>query len=384
MNSFFKKLFGKNETKTELKSETVQQPEISIRVQVVTREIPDTITPTEEIKKSYDISEIKKQSTQIKDKEGFLASINFVKTFIISNNIEFVELISLLKKIVPYMKKEKTMPDVDILKYIHTQIDKFEDKDNIENLTVIADILSRVNNRQGLEYLENKLGDFETDKEKTLLSFDALILLSDFYLADKQGDKAFRTIRRALLLVTNFTDKFDYLWKQKITAGKCANICLNGQKKPQYADYIHYEIVAFILEICRDAIGFPHLSGFFHRKNICFNDGWGFEENEDFDNALEDLKITKHKKELLNDIYNFTFNELPLKMGIPGDYFNEKVLEPLSNLTDNFNRIYPKWRKVMEASEIFNNRPFNEIGLVRDFASTVVKKYYDMENQKGN
>ncbi len=249
---------------------------------------------------------------------------------------------------------------------------------------MIADIVFRVNNQQGLEYLDNKLGDFETDKKKTLLNFDALILLSDFYLADKQGDKAFRAIRRALLLVTNVTDKFDYLWKQKITAEKCANICLNGQKKPQYADYIHYEIVAFILEICRDAIGFPHLSGFFHRKNICFNDGWGFEENEDFDNALEDLKITKHKQELLNDIYNFTFNELPLKIGIPKEYFNEKVLEPLSNLTDNFETNYPQWRKVMEASEVFNNRPFEEIGTVHEFASTIVKKYYDNEYQNGN
>ena len=384
MASFFKKLFGKTEIKTEPESQTVKKSEISIRVEVVTTEIADTVSPTEEIKKSYDISEIKKQSTQIKDKEGFLSSINFVKNFIAANNIEFDELISLLKKVVPYMKKEKTMPDEDILKYIHTQIDRFEEKGKVENLTVIADILSRANNRQGLEYLENKLGAFETDKEKTLVFFDALILLSDFYLADKQGDKAFRTIHRALQLVTNFSDKFDYLWKQKITAEKCANICLNGQKKPQYADYIHYEIVAFILEIARDAIAFPHLSGFFHRKNICFKDGWGFEENEDFDNALEDLKITKHKKDLLNDIYNFTFNELPLKIGIPKEYFNEKVLEPLSNLTDNFDTNYPQWRKVMEASEIFNNRPFEEIGTVHEFASTIVKKYYDMENQNGN
>jgi hypothetical protein len=376
MTSFFKKLFGKNEIKTE--------PEIAIRVEIMKTEIVNTVSPIEENKKSYNISEIKKQSTQIKDKEGFLSSINFIKEFIEENKIQFDELISLLKKIVSYMKKEKTISEEDILKYIHTQIERFEEKSKVEYLIIIADILSRVNNRKGLEYLEKKLGDFETDNEKSLIFFDALILLSDFYLLDKQSDKAFSTIRRALLLVTNFSDKFDYLWKQKVIAEKFANISLNGQKNPQYAEFIHYEIVAFILEIARDVIAFPHLSGFFHRKHICFNDGWCFEGNEDFDNALEDLKISRHKKELLNDIYNFTFNELPIMMGIPKEFFHKNVLEPLRNLSEDHKTNYPKWRKISEASKIFNNRPFEEIGTVYEFSSTIVKKYYDMENKYGN
>jgi hypothetical protein len=375
MTSLFKKLFGKNEIKTE--------PEISLRVEIMKTEIANTVSPIDEIKKSYNISEIKKQSTQIKDNEGFLSSINFIKEFIEANKIQFDELISLLKKIVSYMKKEKTISEEDILKYIHTQIERFEEKSKVEYLIIIADILSRVNNRKGLEYLEKKLGDFETDNEKSLIFFDALILLSDFYLFDKQSDKAFRTIRRALLLVTNFSDKFDYLWKQKVIAEKFANFSLYGQKNPQYAEFIHYEIVAFILEIARDVIAFPHLSGFFHRKYICFNDGWCFEENEDFNNALEDLKISRHKKELLNDIYNFTFNDLPIMMGIPKEFFHENVLEPLRNLSEDHKTNYPKWRKISEASKIFNNRPFDEIGTVYEFSSTIVKKYYDMENKYG-
>jgi hypothetical protein len=67
-------LFGKNEIKTE--------PEISLRVEIMKTEIANTVSPIDEIKKSYNISEIKKQSTQIKDNEGFLSSINFIKEFI--------------------------------------------------------------------------------------------------------------------------------------------------------------------------------------------------------------------------------------------------------------------------------------------------------------
>jgi hypothetical protein len=84
MASFFKKLFGKKEMKTEIEIQTVYKPEITNRVEVVVPEITDTVSPTEEFNKTYDISEIKKKSTQIKDKEGLLSSINFVKDFISS------------------------------------------------------------------------------------------------------------------------------------------------------------------------------------------------------------------------------------------------------------------------------------------------------------
>ena len=298
--SFFNKIFRKTETKPQLAEQSVQRPDILTEVEIKTQEVVTPAALMEEIQKAYDIGEIKKQSTQIKNKDGFLASVNFVKNFIAANHIEFAELISLLKKIIPYMKKEKNITDVDILTYVNTQIDKFSEKDNIENLTTIADILSRVSNSNGLEYLEAKLGDYKTDKDKNFSYFSSIILLSDYYLAAKKSDEAFQAIGRASLLVTNLADKFDYLSKQIIIFDKSAHICFYGQKTPRYADYIVYVIPAFILEICRDAIAFPLLSSFYYRKNICFNEGcggWGL-ENENFYKALDDLEITKHKKEL--------------------------------------------------------------------------------------
>jgi hypothetical protein len=71
-------------------------------------------------------------------------------------------------------------------------------------------------------------------------------------------------------------------------------------------------------------------------------------------------------------------------MGIPKEFFHKNVLEPLRNLSEDHKTNYPKWRKISEASKIFNNRPFEEIGTVYEFSSTIVKKYYDMENKYGN
>lgn len=380
MFSFFKKLFGINKTTKEPMQETFLLASTSIRIEVSSP--VNTILIPKKVEKTYDISEIKKQSTKIKDKEGFLASVDFLKTFIASNNIEFSELISLLKKLIPYMKKEKNVQNEDILEYVNSQINRFNDKNQIENFVVIAEILSRVNNKQGLEYLEKKLGGFETDKQKTLLHFDALILLSDFYLVDKQGDNAFKTISRCMPLVTNFKNKFDYLIKQKIIAEKSAKICLSGQLKPQYSDYIYYEIVAFILEICRDIIAFPHLSRFFYRKNICFNNEWGFETNEHFVTALEDLRITKYKKELLNDIYNFTFNDLPLKMGIPKKYLNQQTLD---SFFDNFELNYLPRQELMKVTESLNNVSLDVIVvIIHRYTTTLVNMYYDLENMEGS
>ncbi len=380
MFSFFINLFKKNDIISNDDLQAKKDTVISIKVEIETNEIPETISSIDEIMKNYDISEIKKQSTQIKDKEGILASINFIKDFVESNSIEFHELVSLLKKVIPYMKKEKTISEEEIITYITLQLDKIVDKDKVENLTVIADILSQVSNQHGLEYLKLKLGEGETDNEKTLLFFEPLILLSDFYLADRQGDMAFITIRRASMLVTYFAEKFDYLLKRKIEAAKFANVCLNEYKKANYAGYIHYEIIVFILEIACDAIAFPHLSSFYYRKSICFKEGWYFESNKDMDNALEYLNILKYKKELLNEIYNFAFNEVPLMMGIPEECIHENVYDSSTSLSNYFKNKRLNLKDITESFEILNKRPLDLVDNIHEFSAKVVKKYYDLEN----
>lgn len=376
MAAFFKKLFGIKEPESKPSEQSFPSVKYSVEVEF-TQSQPNT----ELIKKEYDISEIKKQSTEIKNKEGFLNSINFIQQFIETQKIEFLELFSLLKKAVPYMKKEKTIQDTDILKYINIQIEKFAEKDELEYQSPIAELLSQVDNNYGLEYLEMKLSDFEKDKKLTLAHFDSIILLSDFYLKNKQGNKAFQTISRATILVTNFNNKFDYLGKQRTIAEKSANIFLKGQIQPKNADYIHFHIILFILDVyaTTNILGFH--STFFFSKNKCFNEGWwGFEENEDFEKALIDLKIQQHKKELLNDIYNFTFNELPLLMGFPIEYLNEKTNALFTECSDDFNRDNPKWGKLFDALIFFDTKPFFEIAIIHEFAAKIVKKYYDMEN----
>lgn len=377
MTSFFKRLFGKKEIEPQV-TPLIVKPKITFRVEVVQSEATENSKEnisSQEIQKSSIIAEIKKQSTQINKKEGTLAAINFIKKFIETNDLGFKEIVSLLKKVAPYMKKENTISDLETVTYLCSYIEKYSEKDQIENYKDIASIVGCVDNIYALNYLVKKLDNIEIDEHNVHECFDLLIKLSDYYLLNKQADKAFGTIRMAAnLLVTHISDVFYYLSKQIIIAEKFANVCLAGQKKPQYADYLYYEVVAFILNITGDALGFPHLTGFFHRKKICYNESWPFENDFDFNKSLEDLKIMKHKKELVEEIYNYAFNEMPIKIGIPKEYLIESALSGwLDNRTTR--------NEIMAITETLKPIPFDQIAALHEFVANVLKKYYDKENQ---
>lgn len=239
----------------------------------------------------------------------------------------------------------------------------------------------RVENGKGIEYLESKLADSSTDTHKTLDHFDSFVKLSDCYLADKKGDRAFKTLQRARNLVTNFDNKFDFIQKHKVLAEKSAAICFYGQNKPKYADYLYYEIVSFALDIANDLCNFPHLTGFFYRKNIPYTEDWKFSDNENFNKALEGLNIHGYKQELIRDVYEFSFNDLPLKMGIPSEYLKEDLLEPLANLIDDYDANYPEWEKIRIFKDEFTKRHF-DISLPLLFAGQVIKMYINKSGDK--
>lgn len=190
----------------------------------------------------YNISDIKKKSTQIKNNEGTLAAVVFIKNFIGSTKIELFELLSLLDKLIPYAIKEKSISKEEILEYVNQRIDKFPVKDDIEKIINIADTVSRINIKYGIEYFVPKIDKDDAPYTRNPMYFDALIQLSDFYLDIQENDKAFQTVSRAVQLVPSIQDIFESVKKWKLLAQKSAEICIK-RKKPQYADFLHYYLV---------------------------------------------------------------------------------------------------------------------------------------------
>ena len=321
---------------------------------------------------TFSTTEFKKEATKINAKKGPLAAINFIQDFIDNNNLEFEDLIKLLKKSISYRIKDKNTPKSDLLEYINQEVKKYPDYLVPENLVLTAQIMYKIDTVSSIEFLENSLGEFDISNPDNRHYYAVYICLANFYIEGKFNDKAFQSLSRASLSLNNFHDRHNYLRKVQEISELAAEVCINSEKK-QYADYLHHSIVAFILLICIDANAFPHLTPFYHRKNICFKNEWGLSDDEEFDNALSFLKINSYKKQLIQEIYEFTFNDLPVKMGIPKKYFNQNFLKDLFGQKNTTEIL-----KVMEVAEKLEKKPFNELGLIQTFASEVVKKYYDL------
>lgn len=321
---------------------------------------------------NYDIAEIKKEATKIKNTQGSKYSIIYLKNIIDNNNLEFNHCLSLLKKLILYLKKEKNSTE-SILNFLDLQFIRFYSSErSINDLLLIGEIYSRVTIKNGLDYLVTHLNSIEKKSKLNIEHFDLLMTIAEYYLLEKMPDLAFQTVRKATIVTTNFEDKYLYIYMHQKIATYCAKICLARAGSPNYADYVYYEIVSFILGICSEAAIFPNLENYFWKKELEIKES-SFLTNDDFRDSLKVLKILSHSKELINEINEFAFIEIPTRMGIQKKYLIESNKINWDTNSENF---------ILNDTTInsFRNKPFTEIATIHLFAADVVKKYYDLEN----
>lgn len=322
-----------------------------------------------------DTNEIKLSATRIKNEKGYSEAINFIKTSIESNIIPFNKLAALLKKSIDYMKKEGSFANEAIYNYVISTIDNSKEKDNIENINLIGSILGTIDSGYGLEFLIEKLGAPETDSKKDIRYFDAFMLLCDFYIARRENDNAFVTTGRAALLL-NWNNAFDFLMKQGFIYRKQAEICLN-EIRPDYHNFLYFRIIDFIIGMTRDLVASaPSFSTFFYERKLYLKKKIKvLEEDENLNDALFTLKISNFKNEILNEIYAFTFNELPLKIGIPENYFKEDIWKILSKEKLTTQKGSSDWTEFMVWYLDFHKKPFTELSIIHDFVANLLQKY---------
>lgn len=213
----------------------------------------------------------------------------------------------------------------------------------------------------------------ETDRTKL---FDMSIALSDSFYKKKDFENAFKELSRATLYVNKPTEQPDYLWKLRIIYEKQAEICIN-EPNPKYDFFIIYYLVAFALDIARDLTSFPHLHPFYYRKSIQYSPDYGDDEDDQLNLSLKHLKILKHKKNILHEYKNFTYNELPIIYGIPIKYSEDSVKRIFNSMSTNQDEYFG----LMSFSEELRGKSIDIIPLkTYDFVSKILKEYYDREN----
>ena len=147
------------------------------------------------------------------------------------------------------------------------------------------------------------------------------------------------------------------------------------KKFNEYPEYLFHRIKSYILYIAKDASNVPHLSGFYHRKNIAKTENWNFDD-ADFDHVLAELDLIDMKNELLIDIYEFSFNSFPISMGIPGNYLNKNLIEEIRKNEDPSIR-RAEMKTLMKFKQEFESKPFSEESILDEFVTSLLDKFLD-------
>jgi hypothetical protein len=295
-----------------------------------------------------------------------------------ANDLDFKNLTLSLTTLINFLRGQGEYSDQEKINFINLNLKYFTGNNDFKIIKKIADLYGLVGITYRIEYLKMMNG-------KTDDNYSLLLELSDSYLQNKDFENAFKELRRATLFVNRATEQFEYLWKLKTIYEKSAEICIR-EKSPHYEEYLIYSLDAWGLEIVRDLVSFPHLSGFNYRKQnqysvYTYNAYDNFEidpdEDDDMNVALKKLNLFKNRKALFEEYNKFIYNELPRTYGIPQKYDDDSTSKLISNMSAN----YDEYQNLLIFSNELKSKDISYVNVeIHDFVAKLIKKYYDIDN----
>lgn len=267
------------------------------------------------------LTELLKKSTTVKNEQGYIAAINYLKELMNDNDLKEKDAMRCTKKIASFIKQEKSISIDDATTYF---------------LKIIQD---RITNN---EY-----------------RFELYYSLCEFYFDKKQFDLAFRMINGAISSTNPYN--FSYLQGLRVCYDKSAQIVrvsMTNETERSH-EYLYRITAACLFEIASE-ISFSLMDElrfyFDYREddfseNIYLNDDNGY-----VDDALKTLGLLESKKEIVNSIHKFATYDIPKRMG-----FSEKLLAGDKQVSRNGNM-----------------KRFDDAPMILDFAKTVYSKNYQV------
>ena len=165
-----------------------------------------------------------------------------------------------------------------------------------------------------------------------------------------------------------------------------AGICIK-EKNPKYDYYLIYSLESFALDLARDLVGFPHISGFYYRKKIqyspYYDDGCDSLEicpdtDGDLFISLKHLKIFPQREEMYKEYLDFVYNQLPVIYGISPKY-NEESIKRIFDAkllnSEEWNELIFRFPDELLKKSIAHI-PYE----INKFVTKLLKKYFDMGN----
>jgi len=124
-------------------------------------------------------------------------------------------------------------------------------------------------------------------------------------------------------------DRFDYIKKQRKWYEASSSFCLIQEGESNRIDFLFNKFIELILDTAI-VLNPMEIELFHERKKLYYNKERGFEESNDFISSMEILNILNKKNALLEELYTYTFEEIPQIIGLTKKQLNYKKGDPES------------------------------------------------------
>ena len=306
------------------------------------------------------------------------------------NDLDFKSLISILRTLLTSIRKRDGKIDQQYVDFINEHLKEYLGNVDLETRKRIAELYELVSIEYSISYLETI-----SDRTTTEDGFNLSLKLSDSFLKSKDYDNAFKSLAKANLLLSTYSAHSFDAYERGIYIGNLikikdrqGEICIK-EKNPKYDYFLINYLESFALDIARDLVSFPHISGFYYRKEIQYspysdNDGYdSLEISPDEDTnlyvALKKLKIFQWRKNIFKEYLDFIYNELPIIYGISPKYNQESI----KRIFDAQELNSEEWNDlVFIFPDKLNKQSITKLTFeINRFVTNLLKKYYDLGNQ---
>ena len=141
--------------------------------------------------KNYKVSKFKTFLTNELKKQEIETVYQFLLEFIQSNDFEYKDMLSILSRYIDYSHRFNVNA-VKIYEFVNYSLEKYADKDKIENVLPISNLIYQINADYSLKFIDENLDKIDNNtKEKV----EILLFKADILIERKEFDKAFSLLR---------------------------------------------------------------------------------------------------------------------------------------------------------------------------------------------
>jgi hypothetical protein len=313
-----------------------------------------------------DVHKLMIKATSIRKKKGYSEAVAYLKeiaeAYLREGN---TALVTCMNKLIPYMKRDESIPFDEACRYLEEIIQKKPEGDPyfLALHITMAELITSQNIDDAIDYLEKYLETVDVNYKH----YDILIKLIDLYIEKRNTTEPRNLLPkvRGLLLEPNI-ERYEYIKKERMWFRSSANFHFLLPGETGKIEYLYNRFVEFALDMAR-ALNPIQIELFHQRKDLYYRKERGFEESEQFNSALQELGIAGEKETMLKRLYGFAFEELPLILHV-----TEKQL--------NFKPGQEETIEELREKKVYCRKPFRELPVIEEYLRKFVKRFVDKVN----